>query len=129
MIQKSRRPVDAPCLLPQTPEGTTGSAKSQRLDRVLVQNVLPVLLRDYAEAARVVPHRPADVVMFERRADVLQPRETVLRLRVPVDSELVADQRHSIALRPVCGLVDFGLDAGPIPVIGAIADHVQTVDG
>src|SRR5258708_39644519 len=71
---------------------------------------------DHAEAAGVVPHGPANVVAFQRRAHVGDPPGAILRIgKCPVDTEFVADERNSVLLAPIGGLTDFRVDARGVP--------------
>jgi hypothetical protein len=84
----------------------------------------------HPEAAVVIPHRPANAVVFERDTHIADPRRAILRIRESaVHPKLVADERHLVLPGPQGGLADFSVDALGIPVVGTVADHVETVHG
>src|SRR5205085_4221159 len=75
-----------------------------------------------AEAARVVPHRPAYAVPLKRRANVLNPAQARVRGgEGSIDSELVAGERHAALLRPVGGERDHALDPLRVPALFAVS--------
>src|SRR5438270_12947766 len=107
----------------------TRHLQAQRLDRHRIERGLTVLFRDYAEATRVIPHRPSDIVTFESGADVAEPARTVVGVGLAIDAELVADQWNAIALGPVRCLVDFGFHARGVPVVLSVTNYVHAMNG
>jgi len=72
---------------------------------------LSVLFRHHAEAAVVIPHRPADGILLQRRANIGNPRRAILRIRrLAIDAKLVASYRHIPALGPGGHLADLAVD-------------------
>src|SRR3954469_24351235 len=71
-----------------------------------------------AEASGIIPHRPTDVVMFKRRANVFYPAQACLRGRISAkDSELVTHERHVMFLPPGGGKRDGSLHMLGIPAL------------
>src|SRR5215472_2363860 len=106
----------------------SGHVQAESFHRVFVRNSFAVFLRDQAEAARIVPHGPADVVALERAAHVVDPTHAILGIGPAENAELVAQQRNMVAPGPIRGLIDLGFDARGIPMLLPVADHVEPVD-
>ena len=101
--------------------------QAQRLDRHRIQRGLTVLFRDYAEATRVIPHRPSDIVTFESGADVAEPARTVFGVGLAINAKLVAGEWHIPVFSPFSGLADLDRHAVRIPVVESIAENIEAV--
>ncbi len=73
------------------------------------------------ESALIVPHGPADVILLQRHAHVVQPCGAGGRRRIVAkDAELAAVDRNVVQLRPFRGKGNGVLDAGRIPAVFAV---------
>lgn len=105
-------------------------AQTEGVDGEIIGHGMAVHSIHHPEAAVVIPHRPANAVLFERGTHIADPRRAILRIRESaVHPKLIADERHLVLPGPQGGLADFGVDAEGIPVVGTVADHVETVHG
>ena len=108
------------------PGGKALSLHPQRPEYPVIHRCLPIFFRDYAKRSRVVPHRPANAVLFERCPHIVQPRGAVLRIGIfPVHAKLVAQQRNPAPARPLRCLLHFGCNACRVPVLMPTADHLS----
>jgi hypothetical protein len=109
--------------------GGRGHIQAERLDGQFVGDGLTCSLYHDSEAAAIVPHRPADVVLFERGSDIGDPRGAALRIRgLPINAELVARQRHTPMFAPRNDFVELRVYASAVPAIMAITNHLNAVD-
>jgi hypothetical protein len=89
---------------------------------------LAILLCYYAEAAAIVPHGPAYVVLLKGFTDVADPVSAVAGAgSFAVDAEFVAEDRNVPAFGPSGYLVEFCIDSLSVPVVGTVADYCQAL--
>src|SRR6266481_2708994 len=87
---------------PPRDESSEALLHPQRPKHTLIRHHFPILLRHHAKRSRVVPHRPANLVVLECGAHIVQPRRPVLRIGiVPIHAKLVAHKRHPAPPRPL----------------------------
>src|SRR6185437_16303072 len=90
--------------------------QSERMQNTIVGNGTPILLVDHTEAAAVIPHRPANVVLLEGCANIIDPAGACFGVRVAsVHAELVAGERNVMSFRPISGKPHLAGDAIAIP--------------
>jgi Dolichyl-phosphate-mannose-protein mannosyltransferase len=104
--------------------------QTEGVDGEIIRHGMAIDSIHHAETAVVIPHRPAHAVLFESGTHIADPGGAILRIRESaVHAKLIADQRHIVPPGPLCGLADFSVDTDGIPMVGTVADHVETVHG
>src|SRR5579884_503678 len=104
--------------------------EAEGFDSEFVGEKLTVLFDDDGETAAVIPHGPANAVLFQSGANIGNPRGAVLRRSgFAIDAEFIAGDGNIPMSTPGGDLSDFGVDAGFVPVIGSVTGDVELVDG
>src|SRR5580704_2160958 len=110
--------------------GASGSFQPECFKGSLIRHRFSALLGHYAEAAAVIPRRPADAMVFQRRADIVQPGGTVVGVGIlAIDAKLVADDGNCFLFRPFRNLRDLGINAVGVPMVASIACDVEPIQG
>src|SRR5256885_2207676 len=105
--------------------GRCGKGGAGGFDRDGVGGGVAVFTGDGGEPAGVVQHGPADIVLFESGADVVDPRGAIgWAGSATIDAEFVTGKRDVPALTPCGGFGDFCINACGIPAVETV-----TLDG
>ena len=83
---------------------------------------LAIRFADHGEAALIIPHRPANALLFKGGAGVVQPGGAHRWVREGlIDPELAAVDRHMVQRGPLAREAHFRTDARGIPSVQPIS--------
>src|SRR5258708_17612701 len=88
---------------------------------------MAILLIDHSKTARVIPHGPADAVLFQRGAHIPNPGGAIRRRRKsPIGPAFITGKRNLILCGPAGSHSNLPVDAGGVPTFFAIAKQIVT---
>src|SRR5436190_8979387 len=103
------------------------NTQAQSLNHFCIRRRVAILLIDRTKAARVIPHGPANAVLFQRDTHVSNPGGAIRGWRkVLVGAELIASERDAILCSPGSRLSNFPVNAVGVPTIFAIGKQITT---
>src|ERR1700730_18415734 len=98
------------------------NSQSECLYDFYIGRRVAILLVDHSKATCVIPHGPADAVLFQRGAHILNPDGAIGRRRkFAKAAEFITSERDLILCSPCGRYRNLPVDAGGVPTVFAIA--------
>src|SRR6266705_1834251 len=87
---------------------------------------MAILFSDDRKATRVIPHGPADAVLFQRHAHVPNPGNAISGGRkAAIGPEFITSERNLILCSPRCGHANLPINSGRVPTFFTITNQIS----
>src|SRR6266567_537706 len=88
---------------------------------------MAILFIDDRKAARIIPHGPADAVLFQRHAHVLNPGDAISgRRKAAIGAEFITSERDLILCSPRGSYANLPINSGRVPTFFTITKQIST---